>query len=95
MGTNKKPAIMPVEHITQSILILRGQRVLLDSQLAALYDVPTKMLNQAVKRNGERFPADFLFRLTAAEVNELNRSQIGEGSRISVDRVSIASDRGM
>jgi hypothetical protein len=60
----KALALVPVEHITHSILILRGQKVLLDSELAALYGVPTKALNQAVKRNSERFPEDFLFRLT-------------------------------
>ena len=54
------------------ILLVRGQKVMLDFDLAALYDVPTKVLNQAVKRNAERFPADFMFQLTAEEV----RSQI-------------------
>jgi hypothetical protein len=47
---------VPVEAITHAILELRGQRVILDSELAALYGVPTKALNQAVKRNTERFP---------------------------------------
>jgi hypothetical protein len=71
----------PVEHITRSILILRGQRVILDAELAALYGVPTKALNQAVKRNAERFPEDFILRLTRAEVEVLNRSQIVTGSQ--------------
>ena len=69
-------ALAPIEHITQSILILRGQRVLLDSELAALHGVPTKALNQAVKRNTERFPEDFMFRLSRTEAEALNRSQI-------------------
>ena len=48
---------------------------MLDRDLAELYEVPTKALNQAVKRNETRFPEDFMFRLTKAEVQELNRSQ--------------------
>jgi hypothetical protein len=72
---------LPVEHITRSILILRGQRVILDGELAALYGVPTKALNQAVKRNADRFPEDFMFRLTRAEIDALNRSQIVTGSQ--------------
>jgi ORF6N domain len=75
MATKKKTTPVAVEHITQSILILRGQRVLLDSQLAALYGVETRMLNQAVKRNAERFPEDFRFQLTAEEATA-SRSQI-------------------
>ena len=55
----------------QQIYTLRGQRVMLDSDLAQLYGVPTKALNQAVKRNPGRFPADFAFRLTLQEVSDL------------------------
>lgn len=57
------------------IRTIRGQKVLLDSDLAHIYGVPTKALNQAVKRNLKRFPSDFLFRLTATESEDL-RSQI-------------------
>lgn len=67
MTKNKDAALMPVEHIAQSIGILRGQRVLLDANLAALYGVPTGALVQAVKRNLERFPDDL--RLAAARPN--------------------------
>ena len=81
MPKSKTAALVPVEHIAQSILVLRGQRVLLDSELAALYEVPTKRLNEQVKRNLERFPADFMFRLTRAEVETLNRSQFATGSQ--------------
>jgi hypothetical protein len=73
-------ALVPLEHITQSILIVRDQRVLLDSQIASLYGVTTKRLNEQVKRNGDRFPEDFMFRLTRAEVEALNRSQFATGS---------------
>jgi len=61
--------------IEPSILLVRGQRVLLDSNLAALYGVPTKALIQAVKRNIDRFPLDFMFQMENQEVADL-RSQI-------------------
>jgi hypothetical protein len=57
----------PAQHITQSILVFRGHKVLLDEDLAVLYGVATKVLLQAVKRNIGRFPEDFMFQLTAAE----------------------------
>ena len=57
------------------------RRVILDTDLARIYGVPTKALNQAVKRNKARFPEDFLFRFTAEEVEELNRSQTVTGSQ--------------
>jgi hypothetical protein len=56
------------ESITRAILVLRGQRVILDRELAAIYGVSTGRLNEAVKRNTERFPADFMFQLTAREL---------------------------
>ena len=62
--------------IIQSLIIeLRGQRVILDRDLAMLYQVPTKVLNQAVRRNRDRFPRDFMFQLTGEEW-EFLRSQI-------------------
>jgi len=67
--------IIPAARIAQSIYLLRGQKVLLDFDLAVLYGVATKVLNQSVKRNRKRFPDDFMFRLTAEEVTIL-RSQI-------------------
>src|SRR5439155_710733 len=57
-----------------AILLIRGQKVMLDVDLAALYQVPTKALNQAVRRNADRFPEDFMFRLSTAEVRQM-RSQ--------------------
>ena len=74
-------ALVPVEHIARSIVVFRGHKVLLDAELAALYGVSTKRLNEQVKRNAERFPEDFLFRLAAVEVEALNRSQIATGSQ--------------
>ena len=67
-------ALLPLESVTQSILVLRGQKVLLDSDLAALYGVTTLRFNEQVKRNLDRFPADFMFVLDAAEWESL-RSQ--------------------
>jgi hypothetical protein len=61
--------------VDRSILVLRGQRVMLDETLADLYGVPVKVLNQAVKRNAARFPEDFMFQVTAEEAAAL-RSQI-------------------
>jgi hypothetical protein len=79
---NAKPlSLVPVEHITRTILVFRGHKVLLDAELAALYGVTTKRLNEQVKRNAARFPEDFLFRLSAIEVEALNRSQIATGSQ--------------
>jgi len=66
---------MATRHAARSILILRRHRVLLDADLACLYGVATKVLLQAVKRNSERFPKDFMLRLTAEEWRTL-RSQI-------------------
>lgn len=71
----KQKALIPVERIEKSILLIRGHKVILDSDLAELYGVETKVLNQAVTRNIKRFPDDFMFRLTRQELREL-RSQI-------------------
>ncbi len=59
------------QQIETRILMLRGQRVILDTDLSALYGVTTKRLNEQVKRNKERFPADFMFQLTSAEKQEV------------------------
>ena len=75
MSTVVVPTAPAVESISLSIAALRGQRVILDSDLAALYGVETKRFNEAVKRNAARFPADFMFQLTAEESDSL-RSQI-------------------
>jgi hypothetical protein len=63
----KHPAPVPVQDITRAILVLRGHKVLLDAELAALYGVSTKRFNEQVRRNRKRFPADFMFQLTAEE----------------------------
>jgi hypothetical protein len=67
MTKSKERDFVSIERISGSILIVRGQRVLLDSELAALYGVTTARLNQQVRRNLERFPGDFMFQVTADE----------------------------
>ena len=72
----KSRALVPVERIASRILLIRGQKVLLDSDLAALYRVSTGRLNEQVKRNKRRFPPDFMFQLTKEEAEGL-KFQIG------------------
>ena len=67
----KLSAIVPAERIERAILFIRGEKVMLDRDLAALYDVTTGNLNKAVTRNLDRFPNDFMFRLTREEFNNL------------------------
>lgn len=77
--------IVPAEHIDPLIVVIRGQRVLLDSDLAKLYGVTTTRLNEQVKRNLDRFPADFMFRLTQEEwdvlISQIATSKGGRGGR--------------
>ena len=77
--------LVSAERITHSILLLRGQRVLLDADLAKLYEVETRVLVQAVKRNLGRFPEDFMFQLNAEEVAALRSQSVisnaGRGGR--------------
>ena len=79
------PAPVAVEVITSRIVVVRGQKVILDADLAALYEVPTKRFNEAVKRNLAKFPADFMFALTAEEWEPLRSqfatSNTGRGGR--------------
>ena len=65
MAENK--SLIPIERIEQSILLIRGHKIMLDGDLATLYGVSTKVLNQAVKRHRDRFPEDFMFQLTKEE----------------------------
>jgi hypothetical protein len=68
MTTTNNLLLPRIEH---QILVIRGQKVMIDADLAALYGVPTKALNQAVKRNAARFPSDFMFQLTEPEKSEV------------------------
>jgi len=72
--------LIPSEGIEKAIYLIRGEKVMLDRDLAKLYGVLTGALNQAVRRNRERFPKDFMFQLTKEEVAQLNLSQFVIGS---------------
>jgi hypothetical protein len=78
-------ALVPIERIERRILLIRGEKVILDSDLAELYEVPTKRLNEQVRRNLDRFPPDFMFQLTEEEFDRLRSqfatSNIGRGGR--------------
>lgn len=69
-------ALIPAERIESRIFLIRGEKVILDVDLAELYGVTTSALNQAIKRNGDRFPADFMFQLSADESELVLKSQI-------------------
>ena len=78
--TSAARSLVPAERIEQSILLIRGEKVLLDSDLAALYGVDTKALTRAIRRNQNRFPADFMFQLNKDEFADLKR-QFGTSSQ--------------
>ena len=67
----EKKSVIPVEKIERRILQIRGEKVIIDADLAEFYCVPTKRLNEQVKRNKERFPADFMFQLSTNEKKEV------------------------
>jgi hypothetical protein len=79
-GLQQASINVPLERIERKILLIRGHKVLFDADLAELYEVSTKTLNQAVGRNRNRFPSDFMFQLTESEYDIL-RSQIVTSSR--------------
>ena len=70
---SKEASIVPLERVEQAIYLICGQKVMLDRDLAALYDVETKAMNQAVKRNAKRFPSDFMFELTREEIMRMSQ----------------------
>ena len=76
----------PKKPIESLILTMRGQKVIVDADLAELFGVPTKRLNEQVKRNADRFPEDFLFQLTLEETEEVqrSRSQIATASKRNI-----------
>ena len=77
--------LIPAERVDQLIFVVRGQRVILDSDLARLYGVTTARLNEQVKRNLDRFPLDFMFQLTKEEwgslISQIATSKGGRGGR--------------
>ena len=83
--------IIPIGRIAQSILVLRGQKVMLDSDLADLYGVATKVLNQAVKRNASRFPVDFMFQIAAEEMEKVSQVVIPPAQERTEKKVTNSS----
>jgi hypothetical protein len=74
------PEAVPAEFIERKIYLIRGCKVMLDSDLAELYEVPTKALNQAVRRNLDRFPPDFMFQLNNEELENLRSQSVTSSS---------------
>jgi hypothetical protein len=85
------PSVVPVERIANRIYLIRGEKVMLDSDLATLYEIETGNLNKAVQRNPARFPPDFVFQLTDSEWQSLRfqigTSNEGRGGRRKIPRV--------
>ncbi|MGH9325807.1 MAG: ORF6N domain-containing protein [Terriglobia bacterium] len=81
MAKARTESLISIERVTGRIYLIRGSKVMFDFDLADLYAVETKALNQAVNRNLERFPSDFMFRLEPEEIEGINQSQIVTGSQ--------------
>ena len=80
----KSSSLIPVERIEKAIYLIRGEKVMLDSDLAQLYGVTTKRLNEQVNRNHERFPEDFVFQLTVEEITALTSQIAGSNLRSQI-----------
>jgi len=93
MKNNESKSIVPAERIERVIYVIRGNKVMLDKDLALLYGIKTKALNQAVKRNKERFPTDFMFQLTKEEIMNL-KSQIVTSGQNSLRSQFVTLKRG-
>jgi len=87
-------SLVPVEAIVSKVLFLRGEKVLLDRDLAELYGVETRVLNQAVRRNARRFPKDFMFTLTREEVTRISQSVTSSQVKYS-KRVTAFTEQGV
>src|SRR2546430_2577644 len=85
---------IPVERIEKSIYMIRGEKVMLDRDLAQLYGVETRILNQSVSRNRERFPNDFMFELTRDEIEGLSQIVISSNLKFS-KRVTVFTEQGV
>jgi hypothetical protein len=91
----KKKSLIPVERIERSILLIRGQKVILDADLAMLYGVETRVLNQAVTRNLKRFPRDFMFELTRKEIMRISQIVISFADLKYSKRVRAFTEQGV
>jgi predicted amino acid-binding ACT domain protein len=88
----KSKSLVPIEQIDGMIRTVRGARVILDSDLAKIYGVPTFRFNEAIKRNRHRFPEDFMFQLTREEFNSL-KSQIAMSGRQNSSQIAMSSSK--
>jgi hypothetical protein len=77
-------ATVPIERISSKIYLIRGQKVMLDRDLANLYEVETRALNQAISRNKDRFPGDFVFELTREEIMRISQIVTSSKTRYSL-----------
>lgn len=91
----EKTAIVPFERIATAIHLIHGQKVMLDRDLAALYGVETRALNQAVKRNRDRFPGDFMFELTREEIRNISQSVTCSATLKHAPRVFAFTEQGV
>lgn len=87
--------LIPLEKIRQTILLVRGQKVMLDRDLAILYGVETRVLNQAVKRNRNRFPPDFMFELTRDEIRNISQFVISSPAIKHAPKVYAFTEQGI
>ncbi len=86
--------LIPIDYIQSKIYIIRGKKVMLDRDLAILYEVETRVLNQAVKRNLDSFPEDFMFRLTREEIKRLSQFVISSNIKYAPN-VLVFTDYGI
>lgn len=88
MQSKNQLVVVPDERIEHKIFLIRGKKVMFDADLAVLYDVPTKRLNEQVRRNHKRFPSDFMFQLNSSEIEvwklQFMRSQIATASKRNI-----------
>jgi hypothetical protein len=94
MKTSKSLAKIPVERIKKAIFSIRGEKVILDRDLARLYGVETRVLNQSVRRNLDRFPSDFMFELTRDEILGISQFVTSSTLRFS-KRVTAFTEQGV
>jgi hypothetical protein len=83
LATRRAGVSIPSERIDSRIYLVRGQKVLLDRDLAELYGTTTRLVNQAVRRNLERFPSDFLIRLSREEIRRISQFETSSGLRFA------------
>jgi hypothetical protein len=88
-------AIVPAVRVDSRIFLVRGQKVILDRDLAELYDVETRILNRAVRRNPERFPEDFMFTLTREEIGRISQIGTSSGSLKFSKSVTVFTEQGI